>query len=139
MNRPLREEVKKEWIADMERLQINFPFFIWFPTFVSKKGIQNVFTIPSLNVQTNLLKVWHFQSGSQVSSIHPPLDDIKILLKGDTIMATPFRKGREGDTSIKLDDLKKVHQQVNYTNTLLHTIADQLNHVSIKLEETKKP
>ena len=57
IDRNLREQINKEWISDMERLQVNFPFFIWFPTFASKKGIQNVYTVPSINVQTNLLKV----------------------------------------------------------------------------------
>ena len=94
----------------MEHLQVNFSFFIWFPTFASKKGIQNVYTVPNINVQTNLLKVWHFQNGSTVSSVHPPHDDIKIILKGEPILATPFRKGREGNDTVKLDDLKKVHQ-----------------------------
>ena len=122
----------------MQRLQVNFPFFLWFLTFASKRGIQNVYTIPSHNVQTNLLKVWHFQNGSSISSVHPPQDDLKLLLKGDTILVTPFLKGWEGNDCVKLDDLKKVHQQLDYTNTILHTIADQLNHVSIRIEETKR-
>jgi len=60
MDRNLREEIKKEWIVDMERLQVNFPFFLWFPAFASKKGIQNVFSIPSPNVQTSLQKICIF-------------------------------------------------------------------------------
>ena len=110
MDRNLREEIKKGWIADIERLQVNFPFFLWFPTFASKKGIQNVFSVPSLNVQTSLQKIWHFSNGSTVSSVHPPADDLKILLKGEPILATPFRKGREGSDTVKVDDLKKAHQ-----------------------------
>ena len=100
--------------------------------------MQNVFSIPSLNVQTTLFKVWHLQNGTSISSTHPPTDDVKILRKGDSIMATPFRKGREGNDSVKLDDLKKVHQQVNYTNTILQTIAEQLNQVSTQIAEAKR-
>ena len=74
----------------MERLQVNFPFFLWFHTFTSMQGIQNVYTIPSINVQTNLLKTWHFSNGSSVSSVHPPQDDLKIFLKSEPILATPF-------------------------------------------------
>jgi len=40
-------------------------------------------------------------------------------MKCDLILATPFRKGGEGDEAVKLDDLKKVNQQANYTNTIL--------------------
>ena len=110
MSSPLLESIKREWIADIERLRTNIPFFLWFPTFASKHGLQQVYQLPSLNVQTSLLKVWHFQNGSSVSSVHPHADDLKLLLKGDTILATPFRKGREGNELVKLDDLKKVHK-----------------------------
>jgi len=53
-------------------------------------------------------------------------------------MAIPFHKGREGDDTVTHDDLKKVHQQLNYTNTALITMATQLNHLAIRVEETKK-
>jgi len=53
-------------------------------------------------------------------------------------LATPFHKAREGNESVKLDDLKKVHQQVNYTNTILQTIAEQLNQVSYQIAEAKR-
>ena len=122
----------------MNRLRVNLAFFLWFPTFASKKGMQNVFSIPSINVQTNLHKIWHFSNGSTLSSVHPPADDLQILLKGEPILATPFRKGREGNDTVKLDDLKKVHQQANYTNTILQTIAEQLNQVSIQIAEAKR-
>jgi len=46
MDGTLGEEIKKEWIADMNRLQVNFPFFPWFPTFASKGGIQIFFLYP---------------------------------------------------------------------------------------------
>ena len=39
---------------------------------------------------------------------------------------------------LTFDDLKKVHQQDNYTNTILNIIAEQLNHVSVRIEETHK-
>ena len=48
-----------------------------------------------------------------------------------------FAKAGRGNESVKLDDLKKVHQQVNYTNTILQTVADHLNKVSIQILEAK--
>ena len=103
----LREEIKKEWIADMNRLRVNLAFFLWFPTFASKRGMQNVFSIPTINVQKNLQKIWHFSNGSTLSSVHPPAEDLQIILKGEPILATPFRKGREGNDIVNLDDLKR--------------------------------
>ena len=55
-----------------------------------------------------------------------------------SILATPFRKGREGDSTITCVDLQKVHQQLNYTNTAISTIATQLNHIANMVEETKQ-
>ena len=132
-----REQIKKAWIADMERLHVSIPFFLWFPTFTFKYGLPEVYSKPSLNVQTTLMKVWHFAKGGSVSAIHPPVDNITFLLQDVALIATPFRKGREGDTTVSCADLQKVHQQLNYANTAISTIATQLNHVANRVEETK--
>jgi len=42
INRKLREKVKQTWIVDMQRLGVNIPFFLWFLTFTSQKGLNNV-------------------------------------------------------------------------------------------------
>jgi len=78
----LREQIKKEWIVDMERLHVNIPFFLWFPTFTSKHGLPNVYSQPSLQVQTTLSRVWHRVKGDSVSPIHPPAEDLQFLLEG---------------------------------------------------------
>jgi len=116
-NHALREHIKQAWINDMERLRVSISFFLWFPTYTSKHGLQNAFSHPSLQFQMSLPKIWYFTIGSSVSTIHAPADDLKLLLKGEPILATLFRKGLEGNDTVKLDDLKKVHQQLNYTNT----------------------
>jgi len=134
----LREQIKKEWITDMERLHVSIPFFLWFSTFTSKHGLPNIYSQPSLHVQSTLSHVWHLVKGGSVSAIHPPAEDLKFLLEGAPILATPFRKGWEGDGTVTYEDLKKVHLQLNYTNTAITTIATQLNHVAIIVEETKR-
>jgi len=121
----------------MTRLHVSIPFFVWFPTFTSKYGLPEVYSQPSLNVQTMLLRVWHLVKGGSVSAIHPPVDNLTFLLEDVAILATPFRKGREGDITITCADLQKVHQQLNYTNTAISTIATQLNHVANRVEEIK--
>jgi len=134
----LREQIKNEWIADMERLHVSITFFLWFPTFISKHRLSDVCSQPLLHVQTTLSRVLHLANGNSVSTIHPPTEDLKLLLEGTAILATPFRKGREGDSTLTCDDLKKVHQQLNYTNTAISTIATQLSHVANRVEETKR-
>ena len=77
-----------------------------------------MYSQPSLHVQTTLLRVWHLAKGDSVSAIYPRTEDLQILLKGAPILATPFRKGREGDSTVICNDLKKVNQQLNYIQTL---------------------
>ena len=84
----------------MERLHVSIPFFLWFPTFTFKHGLPNVYSQPSLQVQTTLSRVWHLVKGGSVSTIHLPPDDLKLLLQGEPILATPFRKGRQGDDTV---------------------------------------
>jgi len=100
-----REQIKKAWIVDMERLRVSIPFFLWFPTFTSKFGMPEIYSRPSLNVQTTLMKVWHCVKGGSVSSIHPPLADLTFFLEYVALNATPFRKGREGDTAATCADI----------------------------------
>ena len=63
-----------------------------------------------------------------------PLDDLTFLLEDVALNATPFHKGREGDTAAACTDVQKVHQQLNYTNTAISTIATQLNQVATRLD-----
>ena len=121
----------------MERLRVSIPFFLWFPTYTFKFRLPEVYSQSNLNVQTTLMKVWHFVKGGSVSSIHPPLADLTFLLKDVALTATPFRKGREGDTAATCTDtaatctdVQKIHQQLNYTNTAISTIATQLSRVA---------
>ena len=134
INFDLREQIKKEWIADMERLHVSIPFFKWFPTFTSRFGLPDCYSKPSINVQTTLFQVWHFTKGGSVSSIHPPVEDLKLQRDGVSYVATPFRKGREGDGTATYSDVQKIHQQLNYTNTAMSTIATQLNQVATRLD-----
>jgi len=113
-------------------------FFNCYPNFMVDLTCPMTAEALSLNVQTTLSRIWHLVKGGSVPAIHPPAEDLKFLLEGAPILATPFHKGREGDSTVTCEDLKKVHQQLNYTNTTITTIATQLNHVAIRVEETKK-
>ena len=107
MDLDFRDQIKKVWITDMERLHVSIPFFLWFPTFTSKFGMPEVYSQPSLNVQTSLIKVWHYVKGGSVSTIHPPLADLTFVLEDVALNAIPFRKGRERDTAATCADVQK--------------------------------
>ena len=94
-----------------------------------------------INVQTSLAKVWHLVDGTSMVSVHPPMhQSIKIFAKEKTVHAFPHKSGRErmdADTT-QLHDIKKVHEQANYTNAILNTIAEQLNHLNAKTDSQKE-
>ena len=56
-----------------------------------------------------------------------------------SLLATPFRKGREGDGTATYSDVQKLHQQINFTNTAISTIAGQLNYVATRLDDIQIP
>jgi len=85
------------------------------------------------------MKVWQLVKGGSISSIHLPLADLTFLLEDVALNATPFRKGREEDTAATCADVQKLHQQLNCTNTVISTIASQLNHVANKVDTPKTP
>ena len=137
----LWDRIKKEWADDMEHLKVGIPFYVWFPTFTSRYGLPNFYKLPSINVQKSLPKTWHLIDGSSLSSINPPkTQPIKLDVRSESLIASPFEKTREGNDiePARLDDIKKIHQQANYTNTILNTIARQLDHVSTKIDSTHK-
>ena len=53
--------------------------------------------------------------------------------------ATPFRKGREGDGTATYSGVQKLHQQLNFTNTVISTLAGQLNYVATRMDDIQTP
>ncbi|KAI5676513.1 hypothetical protein M9H77_07463 [Catharanthus roseus] len=123
-----QERIKQEWINDINRLNIPFDFFCWFEYFTIKLGIEeDPFKISYINVQTSLAKKWKLNDGSLITQIHPPLQTIRLDTPDGEIIASPFKKGKDNDDSIKMDDIKKIYHQNNYSNQILHTIAKQVD------------
>jgi len=54
-------------------------------------------------------------------------------------MVTPFRKGLEGDGTATYSDVQKIHQQLNFTNTAISTLAGQLNYVATRMDDMQTP
>ena len=103
--------------------------------------MNNVYTIPSINVQTSVAKVWHLADDTSIVSVHPPThQSIKMFAKEKTIHPFSYKCGREGmDTdTVQLGEIKTVHEQANYTNAILNTIVAELNQLSAKKEAAKK-
>jgi len=58
MDRNFREDLKKPWIADMNKLGVDIPFFAWLVIFADRYGLKgNIFTLLSINVQNPCTKL----------------------------------------------------------------------------------
>ena len=140
VDRNFHEDLKKPWIAHVNKLRVDIPFFTWLVIFIDRYGLKdNIFTLPSINVQTSLYKTWHLENGRTQVSTHPPSTSIKTFVKNKQVITSPSKTGWEGakDELANLNYLKKVHHQVNYTNTPLQLITEQLNEVSTKIDSQK--
>jgi len=85
--------------------------------------------------------VGHLTHSTRMVSVHPPTHQpIKIFAKEKTVHAFPHKSGWEGmDTdTTQLGDIKKFHEQANYTNAFLNTIAEQLNQLNAKTDSKKE-
>ncbi|KAI5683132.1 hypothetical protein M9H77_04360 [Catharanthus roseus] len=98
-----QEKIKQEWINDINRLNTPFNFFCWLEYFLIKLGIEeDPFKISYINVQTSLAKKGKLNDGNIVTQTHPPLQSIRLDTPDGEIIASPFKKGKDSDDSIKI-------------------------------------
>ncbi|KAI5680673.1 hypothetical protein M9H77_01900 [Catharanthus roseus] len=135
-----RDRIRQEWIHDIYRLNTPFDFFCWLEYFTTKLGFtEDPFTLSYINVQTSLARKWKLHDGSQITQIHPPLQTIRLDTPAGELFASPFKKGKDGDDSVNIDDIKKIYHQNNYSNQILYTIAKQVDSLSTDLKSIPRP
>ena len=90
---------------------------MWFLTFTFTHDLNDVYTMPSLIVQTSLYKTGHPANGSSINvTIHPfTTQPIQIVSQEKVVHTFNFKNAWEGNDTIKLDDLKHVHHQAKET------------------------
>ena len=122
-----KEKFKKQWWQTMETMEMNIPMFTYFDIYVTNNQINYPFA------EINMFKkewITNTTSEKKVVSIHPPLEEIKIMAQGVEIIASRFKaiNTKEDETrSIRLRDIKGIQQQNNFTNQILGTISSQLD------------
>ena len=118
-----RKAFRDKWYLDMKRFKAEVEFFKWF-----EFSGQIDDTKSSLQV---LVNKWHTRN-EVVESITPPLEGLRIPYRKDIIVASPFKKNIEKNTSlITADNVNQIIEQNNYTNQILHV-------VSRKIEDSSK-
>ena len=53
---------------------------------------------------------------SNSNSIYPPLQSIKITTKEGDITASPFKKVKDNNEPVNIEDIMKIYHQNNYSN-----------------------
>ena len=132
-----QERLKQEWISDINKYKIEFNFQIWLENYLINNGIQNSFKESYINVQTNLYKKWLLTDGNLVTKIHPPLQSFKIQTNEGEVLATPFKKGKDSNEAINIEDIRKIYYQNNYSNQILHTISEHIDVIHNEIKNMK--
>ena len=76
--------------------------------------------------------------GKTVTSVYPPLQSIQITTNEGQITASPFKRGKDGNESVNIEDIKKIYHQNNYSNQMLHYIAQQIDSLSTEIKSVGK-
>jgi len=84
-------------------------------------------------IQTISKEKWVKEDNTVVSSSHPPQETIVFQHRTTMVKASPFKVTSENT------DVKKVIEQVNYTNQYLNSIGNQLDKIEDKLDNNPLP
>ena len=69
---------------------------------------------------------------------YPPLQSIKITTNEGEVTASPFKRGKNNNEPVNIEDIKKIYHQNNYSNQMLHTIANQIDSLSTEIKGIQK-
>ena len=104
-----QEILVKEWITQMDDYKFDFVFEVWLKYYLEKQGIQNPYEQSQINVQTSLYKKWQLTDGNTVTSIHPPLQSIKITTNEGEVTASPFKRGKNTNEPVNIEAVSYTH------------------------------
>ena len=113
----------------MQEKEINLYFFDWFSEYSKTHNIIDQCSINPLIKRTNK---WKTTEDTIIESEYPPASGVKIQATKDIeVEASPYKIIRNEEPTKFADkkDINKIHQQLNYTNTMLNTMSSQLTRI----------
>ncbi|RDX69481.1 hypothetical protein CR513_51399, partial [Mucuna pruriens] len=132
------EEYRKIFYEYLEEIEINIYFFDWFSQYCEKNKIDYPFKkqIKTLGIIDNN---WKTIDNEVIRSEYPPQQTITIEFARMEIEASPFKDTiKDLDKAVDKTDIKKLHSQMNYSNTVLGVMSKQLTRIEgIKALENK--
>ena len=78
---------------------------------------------------------------NKVVYTHPHLEEIRIITQGVKIIASPFKTintKEDGTRTIRLEDIKGIQQQNNFTNQILGTNSSKLYRIEKNTSKTNE-
>uniref|UniRef100_A0A151UDA2 DUF7588 domain-containing protein n=1 Tax=Cajanus cajan TaxID=3821 RepID=A0A151UDA2_CAJCA len=124
-----QEELKnyrEKYYDYLEELQENIPYFKWFE--------ENCLPNLEINVLKNATKIWKTKSGEKISEI-PPLEEVKFPnIENKEVIASPFKMigKRPLEANPTVLDIQNIHNQLNYSNQILHQISLKISKKKLK-------
>ncbi|QHO08365.1 uncharacterized protein DS421_14g471930 [Arachis hypogaea] len=101
----------------MKENRINLYFFDWYINYYSENN-------KKLCPLTKITVVWKISSGSIIEFKYPLKETIKIPVGKDLEVETTPYKDNNAKENIEKRDIKKLHQQLNFTNIMLDIIKN---------------
>ncbi|RVW38869.1 Cellulose synthase-like protein H1 [Vitis vinifera] len=95
-----------------------------------------------INNTSTKAKIWKTSDNIVIESIHPPEAKIEKNINGTIVTASPFKTKPEDKGTASASDIRRIMEQINYTNMFLITLGNQVSRVEEIIEtqdHLKKP
>nr|KYP65886.1 hypothetical protein KK1_012162 [Cajanus cajan] len=119
--------LRNNYYSFIEENEINFYFFDWLENHCKENNI-----IKSINPLTRNNKTWKTTNNEIIISEYPPMTTIKIKIDNEEVEASPYKTINESEKEVSKKDIKKNHNQINFSNSMLKTMSKQLTRIEDK-------
>jgi len=107
--------------------EINLYFFDWFKNYSEDHNLEYPFSNKEIYPLEKVTSTWKTMNNEIIESKYPPLQAIKLQPSTELeIEASPYKDIRIEVRQVETKDIKKLHSQINYSNTTLTIMTKQL-------------
>ena len=128
----IRTIYQEEFYAYLRQEKKNIKFWIWFELF--KQEEYPDYPCKRINNTSTKAKIWKTSDNIVIESIHPPEAKIEKNINGTIVTASPFKTKPEDKGTASASDIRRIMEQINYTNMFLITLGNQVNRVEEIIE-----
>ncbi|RVW18649.1 Enzymatic polyprotein [Vitis vinifera] len=133
-------EINKDLLRKDFYSEVNKQRNDWFFSTIPKEYPE--YPCKYINNTSTKAKIWKTSDNIVIESIHPPEAKIEKNINGTIVTASPFKTKPEDKGTASASDIRRIMEQINYTNMFLITLGNQVNRVEEIIEaqdHLKKP